>query len=594
MRDSRRILLAIGLGVSVVLAQAIASLVLIQLGAVSPPPPRQIQWGFQGRSKNEVVSVRESRRGAFAVFHELDFQIGKLRDIGLEVPILPALRGLVADKNHLWAVYANKVTRINETDRQDYAPTRMLMSPLGQAFMYRGELAIVDLDDDRTKHRLFVFRDGQWQNAGEVGIPGEGCQWTKDATTGEFALQPHGNVPSVGGGTLKHYMNVYARGDSLHLLYHDYVGKTVAYRVGLDLIPLEAEEVSALAPENAPAETTGWTKVDFGTGLWSCAVLSDRVVVVEHAHYLQPIRFWEKRLDGNQPFKVTRELTVSRWATVILMESPEPDELYFVHDDPWAPTVYRYRNGNLEELAQPWESTFTRFIRWILGVARPFLVVWLVGNLTLILGAEWLSRIDSVPFQHGCQKSELAAVWRRALARCVDLGLIFGSAIWHIFQLGLNRIVVDCFEVARGSLVHQTATGRAFYQSAAWAAAIALTMVLCQARWGQTPGKWLCRVKVLRSTSYRCGLARSLMRELMLVLDLPLITVLPGIMCLLTSDLRQRIGDRMADTVVVSAGPPVSPQENAPLMRQDKTISDLEFQISNGIHGIRVNRDSFP
>lgn len=581
MRDSRRISLAICLGVSVVLAQAIASLVLIQLGAVSPPPPRQIQWGFQGRSKNEVVSVRETRRGRFVVFHELDFQTGKLHDIGLEVPILPALRGLVADKNHVWAVYANKVTRLNEAERQDYSPTRMLMSPLGQAFMYRGELAIVDLDDDRTKYRLFVFRDGQWQNAGEVGIPGEGCQWIEDAATGEFALQPHGNVPSLGGGTLKHSLNVYAKGDSLHLLYHDFVGNTEAYRAGLDLIPFDAEEVSALAPENAPAETTGWKKVDFGAGLWNFAVLSDRVVVVEHANQNQPILFWEKPLDGNQPFKVTHELAASSWESVALLASNEPDELYFVRDQPWIPVACRYRNGNLEELAQRWESTLTRFIRWILGVARPFLAVWLVGNLTLILGAEWISRIDSVPFQHGRQQSELAAVWRRALARCVDLGLIFGLAIWHLFQLGLNRLVVDCFEMARGSLVHQTATGRAFYQSAAWAVAIALIMVLCQARWGQTAGKWLCRVKVLRSTSYRCGLARSLMRELMLVLDMPLITILPGVMSLLTNDRRQRIGDRMADTVIVNVGSSVSDQDDGLSVTQNKTIADLEFQISN-------------
>jgi uncharacterized RDD family membrane protein YckC len=42
------------------------------------------------------------------------------------------------------------------------------------------------------------------------------------------------------------------------------------------------------------------------------------------------------------------------------------------------------------------------------------------------------------------------------------------------------------------------------------------------------------------------------MRELMFVLDAPGITILPGIICLLLNDHRQRIGDLMADTVVVN------------------------------------------
>lgn len=52
-----------------------------------------------------------------------------------------------------------------------------------------------------------------------------------------------------------------------------------------------------------------------------------------------------------------------------------------------------------------------------------------------------------------------------------------------------------------------------------------------------------------------CGFARALVRNLLYYVDLPLLlTPLPAAISLMFSDHRQRLGDRVADTIVVRAG----------------------------------------
>jgi uncharacterized RDD family membrane protein YckC len=43
--------------------------------------------------------------------------------------------------------------------------------------------------------------------------------------------------------------------------------------------------------------------------------------------------------------------------------------------------------------------------------------------------------------------------------------------------------------------------------------------ILWQARTGRTIGKWICGIEVLRTTLRPCGLTRSLLREILLVVD---------------------------------------------------------------------------
>ena len=81
---------------------------------------------------------------------------------------------------------------------------------------------------------------------------------------------------------------------------------------------------------------------------------------------------------------------------------------------------------------------------------------------------------------------------------------------------------------------------------------IMAVQIVWQAQTGQTLGKWICGVRVLRSTLRPCGLARSLLREILLVVDgVLMLCWVPGVISIVVTRQWQRIGDLLADTVVV-------------------------------------------
>ena len=81
-----------------------------------------------------------------------------------------------------------------------------------------------------------------------------------------------------------------------------------------------------------------------------------------------------------------------------------------------------------------------------------------------------------------------------------------------------------------------------------------LFLVVIQGCWGITPGKWLCGLRTLRTTLRPCGIARSLVREVMLVAEtFQLICWLPPMLSIALTNQRQRLGDLVSDTIVVEA-----------------------------------------
>jgi hypothetical protein len=67
--------------------------------------------------------------------------------------------------------------------------------------------------------------------------------------------------------------------------------------------------------------------------------------------------------------------------------------------------------------------------------------------------------------------------------------------------------------------------------------------------------KWLLGLDTVRTTLRPCGFARALVRNLIYYFDLPfLASPLLGPVSIMFSDQCQRLGDRLADTIVVRAG----------------------------------------
>ena len=88
---------------------------------------------------------------------------------------------------------------------------------------------------------------------------------------------------------------------------------------------------------------------------------------------------------------------------------------------------------------------------------------------------------------------------------------------------------------------------------AAPAIPIVMLQILWQARTGQTIGKRIMGIRVVRTTLNPCGLVRCLIRELFLLLDSTwLLSCVPGVCFILSTRNSQRIGDLLADTIVIS------------------------------------------
>jgi uncharacterized RDD family membrane protein YckC len=83
------------------------------------------------------------------------------------------------------------------------------------------------------------------------------------------------------------------------------------------------------------------------------------------------------------------------------------------------------------------------------------------------------------------------------------------------------------------------------------------SQTILQGKSGRTLGKWICGLKVLRTTLRPCGFARSLLREILLVIDSVLLLCwVPGVFSILATQRSQRVGDLLADTIVVRDSSP--------------------------------------
>jgi uncharacterized RDD family membrane protein YckC len=77
--------------------------------------------------------------------------------------------------------------------------------------------------------------------------------------------------------------------------------------------------------------------------------------------------------------------------------------------------------------------------------------------------------------------------------------------------------------------------------------------ILLEGLFGQTVGKRLLGVVVIKRDGSPCTMTASVVRNLLRIID-GILSYAVGLVVMLLSDDRQRIGDRAADTVVVRAG----------------------------------------
>jgi len=191
-----------------------------------------------------------------------------------------------------------------------------------------------------------------------------------------------------------------------------------------------------------------------------------------------------------------------------------------------------------------------------------------IGRLGLVLGGllaffyVFLMWLGTVPtYEFGIQAVILANPLNRGIARLIDLCLIAGSA-WFLgspmtrnFDWA-NYVAAQNARLNDPTFQHPLITQGRWMMTmlVVWFVLMTLTLVIMQGRWGITPGKWLLRLRTVRTSLRPSGFARSLAREIVLVVDcLCGLCWTPGILCIALTTTRQRLGDLVADTIVVRA-----------------------------------------
>ena len=159
-------------------------------------------------------------------------------------------------------------------------------------------------------------------------------------------------------------------------------------------------------------------------------------------------------------------------------------------------------------------------------------------------------------YEFGIQTVSLASIGRRGLARLIDFAgiVLVPLAVGSIWMSDFDWLSLA--ESIQLKLDHPTLhTAYHVLNTVVILLVVEIPLlVVLQGCWGITPGKWLCGLRTLRTTLRPCGIARSLVRELMLVAEtFQLICWLPPMLCIALTNQRQRLGDLVSDTIVVEA-----------------------------------------
>jgi uncharacterized RDD family membrane protein YckC len=374
------------------------------------------------------------------------------------------------------------------------------------------------------------------------------------------------------------------QGDRLHL-FLDVEGRLLHHE-GLELraaasnVGLPDQPVSALNAANKPADVTGWTVVNkvpmqatgtfvgypafsnkfgmFVEGKPAAIVVdtADASAVVGHLFRLENGQ-WSEFATQTFPFGTSVIRAVTRQdhqsSFVLAKTSAGLAHLYEVTAD------------GIQVIPRSQTLSFDSFMAWqsLTEGAATLVVILLLGGI-YALGATILMGFYTRPdYGFGWQQVKLAPILRRALARSIDLGLIGLSTVALAWWLTRDMDWLSLIEALNLKVSHpavESAT-RIVCTLLLWLVVCEGLIVVAQARWGLTVGKWCCDLRVHQTSMRPCGLARSLVRELLLYVDAcSFLCWTPGITSIALTDHRQRLGDIIGDTIVVAKPTMTQPQ----------------------------------
>ena len=429
----------------------------------------------------------------------------------------------------------------------------------GQRFLLNGEAAYVE--QAAAGFTVSTFKSGGWNISSEVVLPDVRRGWMFGQTQ-VIAL----------------WMTCLNQGDRIHFFLQ--AEGRLLHREGLELKPVSVtnssraiqprvegdsadEPVSALKAVNTEGEIAGWSLVretagDLNSWTHQLGMLvggQPAALMVDYVQTGHPVghlyRFdgakWSEFAKQPFPFGSNQFRAVScrdgQKSYIVVTTSTGVAHVYAVET-----SGVRATQG-ADPL--PYRATELLFGYLRVPVGTLFLGVLLgLGTWCLMW---WYTKND---YGFGTQTVKLASLGRRGLARLIDLTLIVLStaALGWMMTRGFDWL--SLVEALNLQVDHPTKHIAARVASilALWLAVVVLSLLVVQAYWGLTPGKWCCGLRTLRTTLKPCGFARSLVREVVLSVDAcHFLCWTPGILSIACTDCRQRLGDLVADTIVVES-----------------------------------------
>lgn len=427
--------------------------------------------------------------------------------------------------------------------------------------------AIIESTDDGVL--VSSMKDGKWDKGRFVVFPDPRRPWKIGNTPISFSVARN--------------IRVLTFGDQLHtFLQSD--GRTL-YRAGLDLWPETAtalapnplngrdvarfspllECASALRVQNADTELAPWSLVRSEIReprFWNDepnAMLVDgqpAALIVDGLNSSSPIgkiyRFdghtWSVFATQQFPLGASHFRTVTcengRQSYVVMTTAMGQERIYAVDGNGVRATETKLkRSGPFPPL----------YIECLMLILCP--VVLLVYGLPFGGGIWLLMRwYTTRNYEFGNQSVTLASLGRRSLARIIDITLIVLTTVLlgAVLTLGFDwDTFAEAFALKVDHPTMNTAQNIAI-PLGFWIIGSVIAITIMQGVWGITPGKWCCGLRTLRTTLRPCGVARGILREILLPFDsCNLFCWAPGIAFIAFTENRQRLGDLLADTIVI-------------------------------------------
>ena len=515
-----------------------------------------------------------------------DFDLG---DINTAMPVW------IGDTLYLSA--DNAIYQVNGASliRLEPAP---FASCLSLPFEYDGHVTVVydgnKLNDNRSENiHLAHWIDGQWIVGRAILLPRGEQRLYDDPQRGRKVLLPRS---SASNGQLSIFGTNFGPPSELtvtnsdhvsHLLMTSMSGMQAVYRLGFEFRDTLAECASAIAPENAPRDIWGWEPVlsNQADDDW-VQMVSDRYGLLFAAYNGESVRFIRQHPDGRVVELDRYSITASDDQFPRIVANPSEDISYVISSEQnWGSATIRRIEGQKvhpphlfipgfqQEYLDRWKRVMLRLLSvWILPMA--FLLVFTHSVTRRITLTPFLSNRGQVP---------LATVWRRALALVIDVTFVLAVSrlLWQVYlgSLGLNWPIPKEIELA-DSLVGvewgiRTGDLNNSYFNLAFSSLNWITLpfdlhspflgilvasilpacalkIYFESRSGKSPGKWLLGIRTVQTTLKPSGFANVLVRNLLYCVDFPLmLTPIPTAISMMLSNRLQRIGDRVADTIVI-------------------------------------------